>query len=533
MDKAAAKRGTTKQRDGKGLFIARNVLDGLLLALACWFVIPAFLTAREWQIPLPGGDYISGTLSANNLTAFWVLLAIRIGLGLRASRPARLTGFVRSRTLPVRGLLVFALAWLVYMNAGLARKWPSGDTIPAKLIPISIIEEGNLDLDEFVQGIPKVRRYGLCMRNGRMYATYPPATALTALPLYGLAALVVPDSFSSWQAAYAVEDGDDVFNIANVLETFSAAFITALSVVAVWLFCMRIGSGEPLAWGLTGAYAFGTPAMSTAGLALWQHGPALLVLSLVCLLLWRAAQDERPGGSLLIAGLLAGWGYFCRPTLFVIIGVMCLWLLWRFRWKAFWFFVPCGILVCGVLVFNYTMYGSFSGGYARNMSFFQPFDIRVAASLLFSPSRGLFVFCPFLLLALWRLPAVLRSSPRGLPPVLLGGVLTTLILFSCWGTWAGGVSFGPRYMAEAILLLVLLMPYGEPWLTRKRLPRWIFIVFVLFSCHLHILGARHGDHGWTEDVFNGDDFAVIWDWHDSQPAWTFNDDLRKDYNAAD
>lgn len=494
-----------------------NILDVCLVLVVLAFVVTTLFVGREPELPLPQGNHITVGLSQRNLficmAVLWIRLHLRSGSG-----EVWLCRFARSLSPFLVSSLIAFLSFLVFLNVGSSRAWPSGDTIPIKLQPISILEHGNLNLEVFRAGIPESRAYGFYRAGGQLLSAYPPGAALTALPVYGAFKVLAPEPFDSWRCAYAVPNGDDLPNVANYMERFSSSLISALSVVVFWLICVRVTKDRMSSLWFTAAYALGTSLLSTASLALWQHGPACLFLGLMILLLLKA--EERGRWSLVLAGLSAGWAYVCRPTVAVALAPLALWVVWKFRWRALEFLLASAVLGVGVMVWNRVVYGSAAGGYSQLAAVFVPFDWNVFLALLFSPSRGLFVFSPFLLVAA---AAGLRSIPRSplsLPAFCLYASVANLVLFSCWETWSAGSSFGSRYLCEAALLLSLLLPFCFHLQTASRWLREAFILAVLCSCFIHITGARQGDHGWTSRAFRGDDLAAAWKWRDSQLVWT-------------
>lgn len=520
--------------DEDGLFKMKRwvgLFDALLVVAAAWFVLPPVIAGHEVRLPLPFGGSLSGALTLRNVVFFLVALFIRIHLrvpgrqGERSGPAGQATGSVVTRFLSglspsMQAALIGIAVALVCLSASQPRAWPSGDTVPAKLVPISLLDEGNMDLDEFRAGLNPGRMYGLYLSGSHAWSAYPPGTALTALPLYGAFRLLFPAEFASWRHAYAVPEGDDLPNVANLMEQLSAAAIVGLTAIGVWLFCLRVTGHVAASLWYTLAVSFGTSLLSTAGLALWQHGPACLFLVLMLYLLL-LTSDRCRSERLLLAGLCAGWAYVCRPTVAVGIAVMSLWVLREHRWKALWFLVPCAGLVVAIAGWNAHVYGTWRGGYVQNAATFSSFDARVLLTHLFSPSRGLFVFSPFLLFAAWGGARLAAKQPLGLAAFCLYAALATLALFTAWSTWAGGSSFGPRYLCEAAVLLALVLPFAWPALPPRRWARELFVWAVLFSCALHVVGARNGDRGWTGTVFGGEDLPTLWKWRDSQAAWTF------------
>ncbi len=489
----------------------------LLLVGAVCVIVPSIL-GREISIPVWGGGHVTPDLTVRNLLVFWVVLFLRLILVPRSGRPALLARCAGRISVPASAVLIGLIAFTLFLNAGQKRNWPSGDTIPIKLTPISILEEGNLDLNEFLDGVYHTRQYGLFWKEGKALSAYPLASAMTALPVYAVFRVLFPAAFHSWKWSYVQHRGDDLPNIVTYMELCSAASIAALTVIIVWLFCLRASGSKQVATWCSLAFGAGTSMMSTAGIALWQHGPACLSLALMMLFLQKAGAASR--WALIVAGLSAAWAYACRPAVAILLAVMGVWVVIRFRWKAVLFFIPAAVLGAAVLFWNYRVYGHPAGGYSQMAASFIPFDWKIFRILLFSPSRGLFVFSPFLLFAvIWGLNRAVRA-PLSLPTFCLYSALATVVFFTCWSTWTGGACFGPRYLCEAALMLSFIMPFKMRSLIPSALGWRLFIVAVLFSCHVHILGAKHGDNGWTGKCFRGEDISRMWSLSRSQIVWT-------------
>lgn len=494
-----------------------NILDICLVLLAAWFVLPLLVVGRELEIPLPFGNHISASLSQRNLLIYLVVLWLRLQLRAKAGE-LWLSRFCKSLSPFLGSLLIGVVAFLLYFHIGQCRAWPSGDTVPSKLLPISLLEQGNMDLEVFRSGIPEYRAYGLHKIGDRSISAYPPGTSLTALPVYTVFAVLFPEAFHSWRLAYSIPNGDDLPNVANFMEQFSASLIAALAVVVFWLICVRVTKDRQSSLWFTAAYGLGTSLLSTASLALWQHGPACLFLGLMVLCLLRA--KEKGFWLLVLGGLSGGWAYVCRPPVAVVLAVLALWVVLEFRWRAIGFLISCAVPAVGVMIWNQVVYGNVMGGYGPFVSAFVTFDWRVFLTLLFSPSRGIFMFSPFLLFAVAACLRPFIKFPLGLSSFCLYGALAIAIFFSCWGTWAAGSAFGSRYLCEAALLLSLLLPFC---FRLPAVPRWLreaFILAVLLSCFIHITGARHGDHSWTSRVYVEDNMTSAWRWRDSQLVWT-------------
>jgi hypothetical protein len=123
-------------------------------------------------------------------------------------------------------------------------------------------------------------------------------------------------------------------------------------------------------------------------------------------------------------------------------------------------------------------------GRAGDVSFLQHNPLSGLAGLLFSPTRGLFVFSPFLLfLVLAR-----RYPPRdrGLSVAIGVGAALQLGLYSLTD-WRAGVSWGPRFLTDLQPLLVWML---VPVVTALRgYGRALFIATVVVAVVIEAIGA--------------------------------------------
>ncbi len=180
-------------------------------------------------------------------------------------------------------------------------------------------------------------------------------------------------------------------------------------------------------------------------------------------------------------------------------------------------------MLAGVSGVNYMMYQQFFGGYSGQTSLFRTFNPLVLLTILFSPSRGLFLFSPFLLVIVIYALIALKSRWRTLSAFCLYGALALCLLYAAWGPWAGGHSFGPRLLSEVALLLVLTAPIACAGMSRKPIVLTLLWGLVILSMHIHVLGTYQGDNNWTLRKFRSEEFQSIWNVRDSQLLWTIYD----------
>ena len=87
--------------------------------------------------------------------------------------------------------------------------------------------------------------------------------------------------------------------------------------------------------------------------------------------------------------------------------------------------------------------------------------------LVLSPGKGLFAYNPFLLLAIPGAVALWRRD-RAATALLVWLMLDRVLLYSRWSDWAGGVSWGPRFLMPAVGPFALLAVYGVSRIPRLR-----------------------------------------------------------------
>jgi len=316
-----------------------------------------------------------GVIKIGPKPAIWVGLFVvsalaRITLRQKCGRPGRLF------TDPTPACL-FLVALFIYNANG--RHIGAIDTIPSRLLPYSILREGNLDLDEFrflyAQGVPAY----IIQSGERLVSAYPPGPAILALPFYLLPVLgrVPPQS-----------------KLLIDVEKLAAAVLTALSVVLIHAAISRL-EGNRAALLLSLIYAFGTSSLSVSSQALWQHGPSqrFLAASLYCLV--RGMEQPRWAA---LSGLTLGLAVLCRPTDLLIALPLATYICHAHRGHVLRFALFATPSIIFMAFYNFWYFGStIRAGYNQHLfsgnAWRTPF-LEGLSGILLSPSRGLFVYSP-------------------------------------------------------------------------------------------------------------------------------------------
>lgn len=397
-------------------------------------------------------------------------------------------------------LLIGVVAFAVYLTN--LRPMGSGDTIPARLLPFSLLREGNLDLDEFAWlRAPEIKKpYFLQLdRGGHWRSKYPVATPLVVAPLAW--------PFVWWASAQGLDDRDARFRLLTaVFERVAAALLGAVSVALVLLAAREVA---PVGWAVAAAvfYAFGTSTWVYSQ-ALWQHGLAEVAIAGAALCLLRPATRSRA----VLVGLAAALALAARPTTFVLAAILAL-AVWRERRDNLWWFAGAFALgVLPLLAYNVAFAARPTGGYSPR-ALTAP-GVERLFGLLISPSRGLLVYCPLALLALGALrrqtqPVVLRILALALPAYLA--------FFTTSRIWWGGHSYGPRFFTDVMPLVVLCaLPVAQD-LWARGFGRALLVAGAVWCVGVQAVGVYCDDNDWNTFPASVDKQTErLWSWSDPQ-----------------
>jgi hypothetical protein len=142
-----------------------------------------------------------------------------------------------------------------------------------------------------------------------------------------------------------------------------------------------------------------------------------------------------------------------------------------------------------------------------------------AAGTLFSPSRGLFVFTPWVAVALLCIPAIARNlKPWPLVCWLLWAIVPYSVLLSMYSVWWAGHTFGPRYWTDVIPLFAVLLGFGLDWSRTRCRPIFAaFVATMFFSFGVQLIGAFCYPSSWEKSPVDVDlHHERLWDWRDNE-----------------
>lgn len=391
--------------------------------------------------------------------------------------------------------LFFLLIVGVYLSNG--RLVGSLDNIPLRYLPLSIIREGNFDLDEFsFLYRSNVILYPIQYHKGHFLPFAPVGPGLLAVPFYLIPAVAGISPESPWLPH---------------VEKLAAASIASLSALFVLLSLARLVPGRT-ALLAAGLYALGTATFGVSSQSLWPVGSAQLLLALGLYLLTRGLALPR---CTAYAALPLAAAVLCRPSAALVGLSMALYVLHhrRQQFLAFSFFaLPA---VAFQLAYNSVYFGVpflppgyvSAGGHVlvRTENFSAPLW-KGLAGLLLSPAVGFFVYSPVFLLALLGIYRRWRARDP-LAPYLAAATLAVVLLESKLNMWWGGTVLGPRYVVEVSPILAYFVAFGIS--SSARVWKNLLVAFLAaWSVYANGLIAFGFDGSW-------DHRAQLWSWSNS------------------
>jgi hypothetical protein len=334
----------------------------------------------------------------------------------------------------------------------------SGDTVPAGVLPLAIINDHSIFLDgPFIQGLLSDRihspdlDYAFPEVNGRTVSFFPIVTPLLVTPLYGFF------SFLCWILNVPVS-----LSLVGEFAKTSASCIAAASCVLVYLTGKELFTVKT-ALITTGVYAFATSTWSVSSQALWQHGTVQLLL---ILLIYCIIRDNRNHSlwTMVVMGIASGLFIFNRPPDAVLLIPVIVYIVKECRSRAAYYAAGCGIGGLPFLVYNILIFGNIFGGYIKNTELFHlgPDSVFGFIGLLVAPNTGLLVFSPVLLVAIYgyfRLGTLDRPVVRDLLYLFGPVILLDVVVYSLFGLWysSTGYSYGQRFLTGFIPVLALYL----------------------------------------------------------------------------
>lgn len=351
---------------------------------------------------------------------------------------------------------IFLFTFFIFLMA------PVGQVIDSKysmLVTQCLINHGSLKLDSCKISklkpyeIPGISHAGYPYQieevGNSLYYYYPPGSSLLSVPFVAVMNLI----------GVGVANQDGSYNLSGevLIQRHLAALLMA-ALTVIFYFSARLLLSQKLSLIVCLGAALGTQIMSTTSRALWSDTWGIFILGIIVYLLLRQELLGKTVNPIALAALLS-WTYFIKPTYTVSIGAISIFLLIYYR-PLFYKFALIGVIwLSGFLAYSWYNFGKFLPNYYSSVISrfgFSAFWIALAGNLV-SPSRGLLIFCPFVLFIFYLLFRY-RRHIRPLRLLVLAIVICVLHLLSIssFPHWWGGHSYGPRLMTGILPWIILI-----------------------------------------------------------------------------
>lgn len=390
------------------------------------------------------------------------------------------------------------------------------------LVTETLLRTGRLSLEEHLT-YGRADTYNVERVGSHLYYMPPPGGALFSIPFvlalrpFGISAL----------------DGQGRYDPAGELRAqriIASALMAALTVLFFRTARLLLPTGGSLLLALSAA--LGTQVWSTASRALWSDTWSIALLGYV---VWRVAAWEVEGRAMrpeALATLLAAV-FFARPTGAAHVLVVTAYVA-RCRPRVLRRLVATGAAwMAGFVAYSWMLYGRPLPSYYRFWHLGTSAGWRPLVANLVSPSRGLLVCVPLVLVVSYlivRYRGAVGAPGRRLAMVAVAGVCGQLLILALWYAWWGGHSYGARLTTGTVPWIALLgavalraaLDARRSGVVPRRTSRFeaaTGTVLVLASVFVQARGAlAHATQLWNVRPANVDEHPErVWDWR--YPQW--------------
>jgi hypothetical protein len=358
--------------------------------------------------------------------------------------------FILNSNFELRTSIVIALyAVLSLLVIPVFPHFPSPNELTRWALVVSVVEHGTIEVSR-AAALLGPQFEDLAAKDGRLYSNKAPGAALVAAPGYLLVRpFIGPPSRENLRAALTAM-------------RWCGATLPLLAMLVVFARAGRAAGGET-AFAVAAA-AFATP-LFVYGLLLFSHALVAAALFGAWALLYVEKRLD------VVAGALIGIAVASEYPIVIAGAVLVAGLL---NWKRIALVCAGGAPFAVLLaVYHKSAFGGVAAVpalYEKHPAFrelahtgffsLQIPDVAILTRILFDPGRGLLLFAPVLLAALFALPAARRALPR---PAFLTLVLVPLAIVAVYGgypNWHGGWNVGPRYIVSAIPFLAFPLVFA-------------------------------------------------------------------------
>jgi hypothetical protein len=202
----------------------------------------------------------------------------------------------------------------------------------------------------------------------------------------------------------------------------------------------------------------------------------------------------------------------------IVFAALAALYVWRRQRRHALVFAALPVLgAVALLAYNLSVFRAATGGY-RSFHFSSAV-LSGVVGLFVSPNRGLLIYTPIMIFALYGAVRAWRDDARPWMRLLVVGIALHVLIYGGFGEWWAGYTFGPRYFTDVLPALALLLADGLLPLWRRPAVRLLATVLIAYGVAVQAIGVYFDDDDWNRTPAPLElQPQRVWDWSDLQIA---------------
>jgi len=372
---------------------------------------------------------------------------------------------------------VFFVFFILY--ASLTEDYYGANEGSRMALTFSIVDFLQFQIDHYIDYTFKI---DYAEYKGHFYSDKAPGTSILAIPIY-----VVIKFLGVTDMAVRL----------FLISVFTSGLLSALICALLYRMTGYFTKNQMTRVLSTAAYGLGTMAFPFSTV-FFGHQIATFFAFAAFFFLFLIKNEKISKGNLPLVGSLLGISFLMEYPQAIIVFILVIYFLTfdrKIRDLAK-LCIPMALVVSAVFVYNMICFDSpFSFSYSK-AGFYQAdfkkgvygitgLDKEILLNLTLRPARGLFVYSPILLFSLTGFLYSLRTKYKIESLACLVIFAGMLIFNASYVGWAGGWSFGPRYLIPMLPFMCLLLVFSFD----SKLSRYLSIPFMLASVVIMTFGT--------------------------------------------